>query len=573
MEIALPLVALTGLFFMNTNGENKKDGFTTQLPNTNIPDKNYPTDTPITSFQSDKTSALSVENRFDSDGVYTDKYFGPQKVINSSNQSQYTSLAGDRVDKSYFEHNNMVPFFKGTAQTDARDSVNYESILDNKNGSGSQSKAKGEIAPLFDPQQNMQWAYGMPSTSDFVQSRMNASHSMNGVRLFEPEHVSANPLTAADTRNYKTEYNVDELRVANKQKATGTMLYGHEGPAKSRINTIDVETIGKVDKNRPDRHFEMTNDRLFTTTGVEKRQAIAGAPIDRYTTRPETMTSYTGVAKSHLLPAIDGEYKPSTNIELGEKPFGIASAPGRNFASADDFGMQSHVMYENSRNTNAEGEYFGIMGSAIGAVVAPLLDALRPSRKENAIGTLRPYQNPGSTVPQSYIYNPENKPAPTIRELSEKASGHLFHSANQTQGAYKNTEYVPMDTNRYETGNYQQTGAANGYKMPRNHDIECDNRNNLKSTTVHGVSMPGSMSLFNADVNMKSNPRDLKQVNTREVIPSYRGQGPSYDNMGARNEQSQQLYSGIQMDRANPDLLSQQLKENPFVHNITNYFK
>ena len=37
MEIALPLVALTGLFFMNTNGDNKKDGFTTQLPNTNIP--------------------------------------------------------------------------------------------------------------------------------------------------------------------------------------------------------------------------------------------------------------------------------------------------------------------------------------------------------------------------------------------------------------------------------------------------------------------------------------------------------------------------------------------------------
>jgi len=26
-------------------------------------------------------------------------------------------------------------------------------------------------------------------------------------------------------------------------------------------------------------------------------------------------------------------------------------------------------------------------------VVAPLLDELRPSRKENAIGTMRPYQN------------------------------------------------------------------------------------------------------------------------------------------------------------------------------------
>ncbi len=157
--------------------------------------------------------------------------------------------------------------------------------------------------------------------------------------------------------------------------------------------------------------------------------------------------------------------------------------------------------------------------------------------------------------------------------MSEKAPGHLFNSANQTQGAYKNIEYVPIDTNRQETGNYQQTGAATGYKMHRNHDIQCDNRNNLKSTTVHGVSVPGNMALFNADINMKSNPRDLKQLNTREAIPTLRGQVPSYENMGTRNEHSNQLYSGIQMDRANPEVLSQQLKENPFVHNITNYFK
>ena len=52
---------------------------------------------------------------------------------------------------------------------------NAETILDNYVGNGSQIIKKIEQAPLFKPQENIQWAYGMPDMSDFYQSRHQSS--------------------------------------------------------------------------------------------------------------------------------------------------------------------------------------------------------------------------------------------------------------------------------------------------------------------------------------------------------------------------------------------------------------
>ena len=79
MEIAIPGIAL-GLLYVanNQNKEEEKvnENFTSRnaLPNTNIPDKNYPTNDMVVSSELEKTSSISRVNRYDSDGVYTDKY-------------------------------------------------------------------------------------------------------------------------------------------------------------------------------------------------------------------------------------------------------------------------------------------------------------------------------------------------------------------------------------------------------------------------------------------------------------------------------------------------------------------
>jgi len=181
MELAIPGVAL-GLLYVITNQKNKDKGeaFTnkSQLPNVDIPNRNYPGEYPVVSTDNDLTSQLSTANRYDNgSGTYTDKYFNPN-MNNSSvapGQPTYYSLTGDKVDGSYFGHNNMVPFFGSRLRSQVADSNSNESVLDNYSGAGSQTMVKKEVAPLFSPHENLQWANGAPNASDFFQSRVNPS--------------------------------------------------------------------------------------------------------------------------------------------------------------------------------------------------------------------------------------------------------------------------------------------------------------------------------------------------------------------------------------------------------------
>ena len=99
MEVIVPLFALSSLYFINNQNNKKKvDNFSNQynLPNTNVPDENYPVDPNDT----EKTAELSVNNKYDNGGgVYTDKYFNQQPVAESSSGSEYTSLDGCQVGK------------------------------------------------------------------------------------------------------------------------------------------------------------------------------------------------------------------------------------------------------------------------------------------------------------------------------------------------------------------------------------------------------------------------------------------------------------------------------------------
>jgi len=115
MEFVIPVVALSGLYLVNNQSKGgKKENFDSRekLPNTDVPNKNYPSELPIVNYEADQTSEVSTVNRYNNGGgVYTDKYFNPN-VNNKPSDAQYYSLTGDKVNSSYFEHNNMVPFLE-----------------------------------------------------------------------------------------------------------------------------------------------------------------------------------------------------------------------------------------------------------------------------------------------------------------------------------------------------------------------------------------------------------------------------------------------------------------------------
>ena len=611
MELAIPLVALGGLYIIS-NQSNKSENFTQRqtpkyesgLPNTNVPDKNYPKEYPyndVNNAETDLTSKLSTVNIFDSPQVYTDKYFNPNvnhSVVNpgamqnsSINASQgsnplsrsFYSMTGEKVEQSYFQHNNMVPFFGSHSRTNHTDANSNESLIDNYTGSGSQIISKRESAPLFNPSENYQWAYGMPSNTDFIRSRINPSASMANVKPFPEQKVGPGLAAGYGTegvggynsgliaRDFYREKTVDELRVDNKPKPGGIGLYGHEGPAVSYIPTVShVDSIGRVEKNRVETTFEMGHDRLFTTMGHESAPTARALTIEKNMSRSDTLMSYTGAAANTTSSQmVEGEYMPSKHIDLGTLPLGVASANGYNGASTGDYGIKSQMAYPNNRTQNPRDDYFGAVGGAIGAAVAPLLDMLRPSRRENTIGTLRPYQNPGSTVSQSYIFNPADVPQHTIRETTENSSGHLYINATQNSDGYKTAPKDLKDTMRQETADYLYMGnssANEGTRQFRNYDAEYNQRNNeVRQTTLKGYTPSGGMSLLNSDINQStSSTREQDMKYNRALNPTLPYQTPSTYSMGQNTESQNHLYAGINVDRNSGDVLSQ-LKGNPYV--------
>lgn len=593
MELAIPGVALGLLYVVTTQSKKSKENFGQRslLPNVDVPNRNFPQEFPVVSTDADQTSQLSTTNKFDSaGGVYTDKYFNPN--LNSppaSNQPQYYSLTGDRVDSKYFEHNNMVPYFGSNLRSQVANANLSEGILDNYVGAGSQSISKKEQAPLFNPNENLQWAFGAPNMSEFYQSRVNPSMRMANVKPFAEENVAPGlglGYTTEGAGGYNSgmlmrdqwlDKNVDQLRVATNPKASGFSLLGHEGPADSAIKmNSSTSHMGIMEKHLPDQSFELDNrrspddiGRLFTTGGAEKGQTLRAIPVERYVSRPETAVSYSGAAGYQNSAAyVPGEYMPSHNQQLGEVPIGIANAGGRQYANDADYGIKSKMAYPNNRTSNHQDSYFGLVSGSLGAAIAPLLDVLRPSRKENVLGTLRPYQNPGATVSQSYIFNPADRPAPTIRETTENSKFHLNVNANQLGGAYQVTDQQAVDTYRAETSDFYYAGNASagaGTRQTSSYAAEYNQRNNdIKSSTIQGYMVQGNMSLMNGDVNMRQVSRDDQLKNTRAAIGTMPYQSPDLTNMGKLAGTDNSLYSGIQMDRNTPDIMHA-LKGNPFV--------
>lgn len=611
MEIALPLVALSGLYLINNQSKktvkpynepfmNKEDS----LPNTNIPNRNYPEEFPVSVPDLDQTSSLAHNNTFDSTGVYTDKFFNPydnkkinmvqsdsvfrDNLITTSGNSrgapaQYLSLAGENVDSTYFQHNNMVPFFGSSLRTQHNNPTANESVLDNYSGSGSQNFSKKEQAPMFSPHDNLQWANGAPNVNDFYQARVNPSLKMSNVKPFVEERVgpglglgyttegSGGYNSGMAMRDHWVDRGVDELRVANKPKSSGHLLLGHEGPANSYIKSNStIEQMGVMEKNRPDTYFEMGEERYFTTTGVEKGPMLHSIPVGRDQSRAETTTSYSGVAACNIPETyVTGEYMPSQNIQLGEVPFSIPNAAGRHYANTGDYSIQSMKSYPNNRSENNSGDYFGIMGmSAIGAVVAPLYDVLRPSRKENTVGTLRPYQNAKGSN-NSYIFNPADRVPTTIRETTENSKFHLNVNSNQLGGGYKVTDHQSVKNNRMTTDNYYYAGGSSAItKEARTYNAEYNQRNNdIKSSTLKSYTPSGSIGLQNNHINMKSVHKDEFLKNRRDVAPSMPSEMPNVANYGML-QGSTQLYQNIQLDRNEPSIMNN-LKGNPYALSIT----
>ena len=574
MELAIPIVAIGGLYIA-CNQESQENFTNYELPNTNVKDKNFTFN--IEENQEELTSKLATVNKYQPKTAYTDKYFSENNKLATQTMTidgeEFYSLTGEKVQRDHFKHNNMVPYFGGTLRGNTKDMNSYEQILDNHVGSGSQYVSKQEQAPLFKPGENYQYPNGAPNQTDFMRSRVNPSNLMNNVNPFKQEQVAPGLNLGYTTegqggfnsgmanRELWTAKTVDEMRVSTNPKASGNNILGYEGPANSIIKQMGTQ--GKQEKHRPERDFEMTQDRYLTTTGLEKGQPMRSIPIQRNVTRPDTTVEYSGVAAyGNKSIYVGGEHQEPHRVQLDSYPITGVGANGQGILTEEDYGMKSKKAYPNNRSS--EVDYFGAVGGAFGAAIAPLMEALAPTRKENVIGNMRLYENAKAPVNASYLFNPNDKPAATLRDTLEQKTHLNFHG--NVQGGYLVTENQQAATSRATQGDFCYTGnssASAGAQSTRSYEAEYNQRNNdIKSSTIQGRLVQGNMNLYNGQINQSAKNQYSNVLNDRPAIPNGPSDIPSIHSMGKLNGHNP-LNQNINVERNSSDMYNV-LKGNPY---------
>ena len=638
----VPLLGLLGVYYISKSSKTTTtmatEPYASLLPNVDVPDRNYPPvvskaataaiasfspvqDDPYKNSETEMTSQLVEDNAYYGN-AYTDKYFNQELNVELLQRQQgfapdvsYLSLLGESVDSSYFRHNNMQPFFGSNVRSSGTQALEAnEAILDSYTGQGSQTIDKTAMPPLFKPSQ-LGFVYGAPDNNDFYQSRVNASMRMANVKPFQEVQVGPGVglgFTACGeggfnsgmlNRDMWAEKTVDQLRAATNQKASEYVTLGHEVPDSS-IKSLG--TTGLVNKNRLDTSFAMGEERYFTTTGVEKGAAQYATPVERYVSRPETSMSYVGGASVvNAKEYITGEHMASKHKDLPPMPVGIVSAANRGKPAEEDYGMKSNHAYMNSRTANStrsaatSSSYIGAAGvGSIGAVVSPLLDMLRPTRKESFMvdNNLRPYAviqpRAKGVVDAVDAHPPAALLPPTIRETTERGpsaadGGHMNVQANSYGVGGYSTTSVQKVYNQRDTTNVANyvgiAGAGDGTRAGRSYEAEYNQRNNeVKSSTVSstGRMVAGSMSLFNRDgvgavVESAKNQDESRRQNTRESVATYASRIPNSATMGMKEGvfyERPEEYASTKLNRFDPDTMLSQLKKNPYVFDINTAF-
>lgn len=610
MELAIPLVALGGMYVISNQNQNKEgltkksnmtkesfnnmgirtnlqatnieSKFNNYLPNTHVAPQNYP-------IMNNKELIDTVQE-YPNPNKATDKYFNQnvyeQKqragVPVSNNIQQFYSLTGDYMDTKMFTHNNMVPFNGGKPKGQIYNNNNAETILDNYVGNGSQVIKKIEQAPLFKPQENVQWTYGMPDMSDFYQSRQNPVNRNNMVKPFESirvgpgldkgytadgSHGFNSGMEARDKWLPKT---VDELRVATNPKQEYD-LNGLQGPAQSVIKNVGIE--GKVEKYRPDTFFINTQDRWLTTTGAEKAGQLVPDYIVKPSTRNETTTYQHGTPNAILKTAsyVPTKHEETKRVQLEGFDVGPSSAIRTAPLQCDNTEKcyNSHTNYENNRSINNQPQTFGTgFSKAVGAVIAPIMDILKPSRKEEYSCNMRIYGNISGEVPGNYVLTPGDIPNTTVKETTLYQPNGYINSQRDNAG-YLVNEQQPIANQRDTVNHDSFMGMSSKYGNRQYDSVYRQTNNESKEKSIYARTNQGNAKHFNPQINVTMSRLDSDRNNNRlwapsAVIPN----GPSVQTYGKSN--MPQYYDNcIGCERIAPDLLNA-FKENPYTHSLTN---
>lgn len=594
MELAIPILALGGMYIISNKDEKintKKSKTNSKPPSITEGFKNKQVNTNINEPQTENFPNIRAANDFEDVNSYvdentaTDRYFQQDVYKDSATNDSNTfhSLTGNKVTLDNFTHNNMQPYFGSTVKQRTIDLNSNESILDSKQGTGSQSFQKEARAPLFSPTGNLHWANGMPNQSEFIQSRVVPGRNMNNVKPWQEVRVAPGlnagysalgdggfnaGMGARDTWAPKT---VDELRTTNNPKIsydgviTGTKHY-----------TTNRGIEGAVEKNRPDTFYLNTPDRYLTTTGIEKKPTARSVQMMGNTNRIDTTTEYYGIlgGDGRNSSYVPGEYHESNRPVLDpySKHINNTYAPGKSPATDGDYGIQGYNVLPNERSLTTErSPNLGVVNRVMHAIVVPIQDMLRPSRKENFIGNHRTTGNAATSIPSSYVLNPADRPKTTTKETTVDNPYPSYIGNTNLQGyGYLSNEHQPTNTHRAETSHTNYSGVAGSgasYGVPVYDNAYNAYLNTNKEVVTQSRTNIGNHKIFEPYMNIKIDKLDVDRDNNRLFVPQQiHTITPSVGMYGDTTNRSE-ARSNINLER-NTNEMIETLRNNPYAQQI-----
>ena len=585
-ELAIPIVAL-GSLYIASNSKKEPVPNRESFQNEQKSKRFVPVQIDNTNNKRPIVNSLNTNEEFINPSEGNNRFYkrGGLNEIKKATENEpmstnFESLSGKTFDVSEFKHNNMQPFFGSKVKGKYGDE-NHESILDNLNGIGSQQIEKQERAPLFKPTSDSAYINGAPNMNDFFTSRINESLKRSNTKPWEEQRVAPGLNkgftndggdgfnNGMDARDIWQPKDVDELRVKTNPKQTFNLV-GLEGPALSKVQ--ELGSLGKVEKHAPDTFYVNNKDRWFTTVGGEK--APTSHAQYRDTHNQCKSIEYSGIMGSGNGPGsgtalyAPQNYEDAKKQQLSGKAFLGGAASNKNAGEYDNFASGGYNILNNNRSTDKEAETTGFFGGSIGSVINPLLDIMRPSRKQNLLKNVRETGNVNGAKKAPYLEKQDGAAPPTLREIN----GQKVHLNVQSQadGAYHVTEHQKVFNQRETTnvGNYGNVGGGVTGLAPTSNESALNQHDNpYKEITTYNRFEHGSQDQFNNSINMKVQKFDNDRNNNRMFIPTT-GQNM---NIGPENMSQTTKYPQIggvgQSQRIDGDIL-QAFKENPYTHSL-----
>lgn len=487
MELLIPALAVGGLGLYLSEEKNESNP---QTKKNNVK---------LVTKQETKKQYKQVDNyKTTNDNVFQ---------MDESLPGKFTSISGEQVDVSSLKHNNMKPFFGSKVKQRSVNDTNY--ILDNMQGSGSEHFKKKEQESLFKPTKELGWNHGTPSSTDFLQGRMNPGLSRNNDKPWEEIRVgpglnqgfgskgSGGFNSSLESRGQWIDKTVDELRTANNPKVTydGVTLGG-----KNISTNRGIE--GKFEKYKPDTYYNNTPDRYLTTTGSHIAETSHSEQVMGNPKRAETSIEYYGnTSNANGATYVNRNYKESTKNQLKSKPVGGPYA-GNNLR---DNKKKGYNILPNARSLTEENSFFGGLMGIAKEVIMPVAETLRPSKKQNVIGNLHSVGNVGVRV-SNYVSN--KQPARITVKETTATTERLANVGNGIPG----TGYL---TNSQTPANTQRTTTTQSYFGPSGNTQKSTNNaaygafynahtNTNKEEVSRSRANMGNMNMFNNTCNTQT---------------------------------------------------------------------